>query len=95
MEHITKDQITERLYRVIDTPYLLDKDQTAEKLLTDRQDDQLDQVLEDGGHFMDSLDRIEMLMAVEEEFEIAISDGDGEKLQTFNQMVEYLYERQS
>jgi acyl carrier protein len=39
---------------------------------------------------MDSLDHIEMLMAIEEEFEIEISDDDAETWSTIDGIVEYL-----
>ena len=38
----------------------------------------------------DSLDCIELVMALEEEFGIAISEEDAEKLKTINDAVEYL-----
>ncbi len=40
----------------------------------------------------DSLDEIEMLMDLEEEFELEISDIDGEKMRTVNDVCEYLDE---
>ena len=41
----------------------------------------------------DSMDCIELLMSLEEEFGIAISEEDGEKLKTINDAVEYLTSR--
>ena len=38
----------------------------------------------------DSLDIVELVMALEEEFGIAISEEDAEKLKTINDAVEYL-----
>ena len=38
----------------------------------------------------DSMDQIELLMSLEEEFGIAISEEDGEKLKTINDTVDYL-----
>lgn len=38
----------------------------------------------------DSLDQVELIMAIEEVFEVDISDADAEKITTTNQMVEYL-----
>lgn len=41
----------------------------------------------------DSLDRAELLIALEEEFGIAISEEDGERLKTINDVVDYLASR--
>lgn len=38
----------------------------------------------------DSLDTVEVIMAVEEEFEIEIPDEDAERLQSFGQLKEYV-----
>lgn len=39
---------------------------------------------------LDSLDQVEFLMQVEDEFDIEITDEEGEKLTTVNKYVEYL-----
>lgn len=41
----------------------------------------------------DSLDTVELVMALEEEFDIEIPDEDAEKIQTVNDAVEYITER--
>lgn len=41
----------------------------------------------------DSLDCIELLMSLEEEFGISIPEGDAEKLKTINDAVDYLISR--
>ena len=41
----------------------------------------------------DSLDQVELVMAIEEEFEIEIPDEEAEKLTTFGDAVEHLKER--
>ena len=41
----------------------------------------------------DSLDLVEMVMAMEEEFGVEIPEEDSEKLQTFGDAVAYLKER--
>ncbi|MGD1527016.1 acyl carrier protein [Vibrio owensii] len=41
----------------------------------------------------DSLDAVELVMAVEEDFEIEIPDEDAEKLLSFNSFVDYIVER--
>ena len=38
----------------------------------------------------DSLDRCELMMALEEEFDIDIPENEAEKLNTFDKMVQYL-----
>ena len=41
----------------------------------------------------DSLDEIEIVMAIEEEFEMEISDTDAEKITTVGEAVDYLEQR--
>lgn len=41
----------------------------------------------------DSLDTVEIAMELEEEFDISISDGDTEKMETINDTVDYLCQR--
>jgi len=41
----------------------------------------------------DSLDAVEVLMAIEEEFGFEISDEDAEKLQTFGKLQKYVEDR--
>jgi acyl carrier protein len=43
----------------------------------------------------DSLDQIELVMAIEEEFEIDIPDDDAEKIETVGQIVDYVKLRKS
>jgi len=40
----------------------------------------------------DSLDIVELIMALEEEFDIEVPDEDAEKLQTINDVIEYIRE---
>ena len=40
----------------------------------------------------DSLDTVELVMALEEEFDIEIPDEDAEKIQTVNDAIEYITE---
>ena len=42
----------------------------------------------------DSLDVVELIMALEEEFDMEIPDTDAEKISTVNDVVEYIKERQ-
>ncbi len=41
----------------------------------------------------DSLDIVELVMAMEEAFDLEISDEDAEKIQTFGDVVSYLKDR--
>ena len=43
----------------------------------------------------DSLDIVELVMALEEEFEIEIPDEDAEKITTVNQAIDYINERRN
>ena len=43
----------------------------------------------------DSLDTVELVMALEEEFETEIPDEDAEKITTVQQAVDYIVEHQS
>ena len=43
----------------------------------------------------DSLDTVELVMALEEEFDIEIPDEDAEKIQTVNDAIEYITEHAS
>lgn len=42
----------------------------------------------------DSLDVVELIMALEEEFDMEIPDADAEKISTVNDVVEYIKEKQ-
>lgn len=42
----------------------------------------------------DSLDTVELVMALEEEFETEIPDGDAEKITTIQQAIDYIHSRQ-
>jgi acyl carrier protein len=43
----------------------------------------------------DSLDTVELVMALEEEFGVEISDEDAEKIQTVGDVIKYIDEHQS
>lgn len=43
----------------------------------------------------DSLDIVELIMALEEEYDIEIPDEDAEKIQTVKDVISYIEERQS
>ena len=42
---------------------------------------------------MDSLDEVELIMELEEEFEIEISDSDGESFKTVQDIIDYIGEK--
>lgn len=42
----------------------------------------------------DSLDVVELIMALEEEFDMEIPDADAEKISTVNDVVEYIKDKQ-
>lgn len=42
----------------------------------------------------DSLDVVELIMALEEEFDMEIPDADAEKISTVNDVVEYIRDKQ-
>jgi len=44
-------------------------------------------------HGTDSLDAVEIIMAVEEEFGIEIPDEDAQKMETMEQIVEYIVKK--
>lgn len=43
----------------------------------------------------DSLDIVELIMALEEEYEMEIPDEDAEKIQTVNDVIKYIQEKQA
>ena len=43
----------------------------------------------------DSLDSVELIMAFEEEFGVAISEGEAEKLTTFGKVLDYLEDQRN
>lgn len=76
-----KDAVFQKLKRIIVEQLGVDEDAvTAEASFQD-----------DLG--ADSLDVVELLMAIEEEFDLEIPDEDAEKIQTVGDAVEYIRER--
>ncbi len=63
-------------------------DIVAEKLRIERVQVTLGSTMQDLG--ADSLDMVEIIMRIEEEFNIQINDADAEKLQTMREVVEYI-----
>ena len=72
--------VTERIKQIVAEQLGVDEDQvTAEASFMD-----------DLG--ADSLDTVELVMALEEEFDIEISDEDAEKIQTVQNAIDYISE---
>lgn len=63
----------------------------AEKLHIERTQVTLESTMQDLG--ADSLDMVEIIMRIEEEFNIEINDADAEKLSTMREVVEYIQSR--
>ncbi len=77
---MTKDEILAKLKPVI-----------AEQLGVDEADVKEDASFTDDLN-ADSLDLVELIMSLEEQFKLQISDEDAEKLTTVGEAVEFIYE---
>jgi acyl carrier protein len=64
----------------------------AEKMGVDEEDITLETTFDDLN--ADSLDVVELIMALEEEFDMEIPDEDVEKIKTMGDAVEYIKEKQ-
>jgi acyl carrier protein len=64
----------------------------AEKMGADEEDITLETTFDDLN--ADSLDVVELIMALEEEFDMEIPDEDVEKIKTVGDAVEYIKEKQ-
>jgi acyl carrier protein len=69
-------------------------EQRVKEIITEQLGVSADQVTPDASFIddlgADSLDQVELVMALEEEFEIEIPDEDAEKMTTVRDAVEYL-----
>ncbi|PLX92514.1 MAG: acyl carrier protein [Desulfuromonas sp.] len=70
--------IAERVKQIVAEQLGVDEDQVTDEA----------SFMEDLG--ADSLDTVELVMALEEEFDIEISDEDAEKIQTVQHSVDYI-----
>jgi acyl carrier protein len=82
---MTRDEITERATRVVVTHFSKFRQRLQPALRDDSS------FTEDMG--ADSLDVIEITMAMEEEFDVEIPDVDAEENKTFGQVVRWLERR--
>lgn len=80
MSSMSKDEILARLKPVI-----------AEQLGVDEADVKEDASFTEDLN-ADSLDLVELIMSLEEQFKLQISDEDAEKLTTVGEAVEFIYE---
>jgi len=66
----------------------------VKKIVSDQLGASLDDIQEDSSFVddlgADSLDTVELVMALEEEFDLEIADEDAEKISTVNDAVEYI-----
>ncbi len=70
--------IDERVKQIVAEQLGVDEDQVTEEA----------SFMDDLG--ADSLDTVELVMALEEEFDVEISDEDAEKIQTVKDAIEYI-----
>jgi acyl carrier protein len=69
-------------------------EQRVKEIITEQLGVSADQVTDDASFIddlgADSLDQVELVMALEEEFELEIPDEDAEKMATVRDAIEYL-----
>ena len=67
---------------------------TVKKIVSDQLGKSTDEIKSDSSFVddlgADSLDTVELVMALEEEFDLEIADEDAEKISTVNEAVEYI-----
>ena len=80
MSQVERDEITEKVRLVIVDQLNVDEDDVSEDSA----------FIDDLG--ADSLDIVELVMALEEEFGIAIPDEEAEKIRTVGEAVSYIME---
>src|SRR5207244_3564062 len=86
-----------RLYK--DQPLMSTVEQQVKAIVAEQLGVKQEQVTNDASFVddlgADSLDTVELVMALEEEFEIEIPDEDAEKITTVHQAIDYINERRS
>jgi acyl carrier protein len=72
-------------------------EQRIKKIITEKLDVKEENILNNSSFVddlgADSLDTVELIMALEEEFDIEISDEEAEKINTIQQSIEYIKHR--
>jgi len=72
-------------------------EEKVKKIVTEKLSVELDEVIPEASFVddlgADSLDLVELIMAMEEEFDIEIPDEEAEKLQTVQDAINYIKER--
>lgn len=72
-------------------------DEKVKKIIAEQLGVELDDVTQEASFVedlgADSLDTVELVMALEEEFGVEIPDEDAEKLQTVQQAIDYIQEK--
>ena len=72
-------------------------DEKIKKIIAEQLGVELDDVTQEASFVedlgADSLDTVELVMALEEEFGVEIPDEDAEKLQTVQQAIDYIQEK--
>ncbi len=72
-------------------------EERVKKIVAEKLSVELDEVIPEASFVddlgADSLDLVELIMAMEEEFDIEISDEEAEKLQTVQDAINYIKER--
>ena len=69
-------------------------EERVKKIVSDQLGKSLDEIQNDSSFVddlgADSLDTVELVMALEEEFDLEIADEDAEKISTVNEAVDYI-----
>ena len=87
------------VYLYKDQPLMSTVEQQVKAIVAEQLGVKQEQVTDDASFVddlgADSLDTVELVMALEEEFEIEIPDEDAEKITTVHQAIDYINERRS
>jgi acyl carrier protein len=87
------------IYLYKDQPLMSTVEQQVKAIVAEQLGVKQEQVTDDASFVddlgADSLDTVELVMALEEEFEIEIPDEDAEKITTVHQAIDYINERRS
>lgn len=81
MAHVSKESVEATVTRIVVDTLGLDESQITKD----------SHLVDDLG--ADSLDSVEIVLELEQEYNLAISDEDSEKLTTFGKLVDYIHKR--